>query len=182
MDRIESLWKGYSGQLLAFIRRRVDDPAEAEDILQDVFLKMFERIDTLQDAEKLPGWMYRIARNAIVDYYRARRPVQALNAEMPPDLETGESPVREEVASWLTPLIALLPETYREAVWLSEVEGVTHQAVAERLNISLTAAKSRVRRGKVLMKEILTDCCHFEFDQRGRVMDYKRRKDGCALC
>lgn len=182
MDRLEGLWKDYSNQLLAFIQRRVNDSTAAEDILQDVFLKMFERIDSLRDADKLQSWMYRIARHAIVDYYRSKKPADVLPEDLPDVSTEDEVQAREEVACWLQPLIVMLPETYRESVWFSEVEGLTHQEVADRLGISLTAAKSRVRRGKQMMKEMLTDCCRFEFDQRGRVVDYERRGRSCKVC
>ena len=74
MQPTETLWRAYSDQLLSFIRSRVKDPVIAEDILQDVFLKMHERLHTLKDDQKLQSWMYRIARNAIIDHYRSKKP------------------------------------------------------------------------------------------------------------
>lgn len=182
MVRTDLLWQDYSNQLLGFIQRRVNDSAVAEDILQDVFLKMFERLDSLRDADKLQSWMYQIARHAIVDYYRSKKPADVVLEELPDGSGDDEGDAREEMIGWLRPLIGMLPDTYHEAVWFSEVDGLTHQVVAERLGISLTATKSRVRRGKQMMKEMLTDCCRFEFDQRGRVVDYEQRGEDCLMC
>jgi RNA polymerase sigma-70 factor (ECF subfamily) len=143
---------------------------------------MYERIHTLRDDQKLESWMYQIARNAIIDHYRTHKPTDTLPNEMPTHLAPSDGQTRQEMASWLLPTIALLPDTYREPVRLSEMEGWSHQQVADHLNISLSAAKSRVRRGKLLVKEALTDCCQFEFDQRGRVIDYERRTESCSHC
>ncbi len=66
---IESIWKKFNQQLLAFIRFKVKDKSVAEDILQDVFIKVFQNLDSLQDKEKLRSWLYSISRNAIYDYY-----------------------------------------------------------------------------------------------------------------
>ena len=93
-----------------------------------------------------------------------------------PDLQPAEGDqIHREVAAWLVPMIQLLSEPYREAVRLAEIIGLPHKEVAQRQNISLSAAKSRVLRGKVMLKKLITDCCQLEFDQRGRVVDYERK-------
>ena len=180
MQPTETLWRAYSDQLLSFIRARVNDPAHAEDILQDVFLKMHEQLHTLKDDQKLQSWMYRIARNAIIDHYRSKKPFEDLPEELP-ELQPAEGDqIHREVAGWLVPMIHLLPEPYREAVRLSEIVGLPHKEVANRQGISLSAAKSRVLRGKIMLKKLITDCCQLEFDQRSRVVDYERRGGECS--
>ena len=76
----EQLWETFSVPLQRFIQRRVPDPHTAEDILQDVFLKIHMRIDSLHQQDRVAAWIYQIARNAIADYYRAQRPGSALPA------------------------------------------------------------------------------------------------------
>jgi RNA polymerase sigma-70 factor, ECF subfamily len=75
----EQLWEQFSAPLQQFIRRRIRDPHSAEDILQDVFLKIHTRIDTLHQQDRVASWIYQIARNAIADYYRAQRPSSDLS-------------------------------------------------------------------------------------------------------
>ena len=180
MQPTETLWRAYSDQLLSFIRGRVNDPSHAEDILQDVFLKMHEQLHTLKDDQKLQSWMYRIARNAIIDHYRSKKPFKDLPEELP-ELQPAEGDqTHREVAGWLVPMIHLLPEPYREADRLSEIVGLPHKEVANRQGIALSAAKSRVLRGKIMLKKLITDCCQLEFDQRGRVVDYERRGGECS--
>lgn len=80
-------------------------------------------------------------------------------------------------------MIDNLPEPYREAVVLTELEGLTQKELAGRLGISLSGAKSRVQRGRQQLKEMLFDCCRFEFDRRGGVVDCEpRSKSDCPEC
>jgi RNA polymerase sigma-70 factor (ECF subfamily) len=80
-------------------------------------------------------------------------------------------------------MIYSLPEPYRDAVVLTELEGLTQRELANRLGISLSGAKSRVQRGRAQLKQMLDECCTFEFDRRGKVIDCTpRAKTGCDEC
>src|SRR5438552_12599683 len=109
----EQLWETFSRPLQQFIRQRVRDPHTAEDILQEVFLKIHTRIDTLHQHDRVAAWIYQIARNAIADYYRAERPTLNL-AET---LAVPDSLPEEDVVRELLPCVATmvddLPDTYR---------------------------------------------------------------------
>ena len=176
---VEHAWTAFHVSLLQFIRRRVADQASAEDILQDVFLKVHTRIDTLKDADKLQGWLYQLTRNAIIDHYRRSR----LTSSVSDDIPAFESGQEEDVAKQLVPsvkaMLADLPAAYREALLLTEYEGLTQKELAERLGLSLSGAKSRVQRARQQLKQMLLDCCHFEFDRRGAIIDYQPR---CSCC
>lgn len=179
---LEHIWQEFAAKLRQFIRARVNDPATAEDILQDVFVKIQARLDQLKDPAKLQGWIYLIARNAIIDHHRTRKETvevpEALAAE--PAVEDGEL---EELKASFRRMIYSLPEPYREALVLTEFEGLTQQQLAERLGISLSGAKSRVQRGRVQLKDMLHECCTFEFDRRGKVIDCTpRARAKCEEC
>src|SRR5438132_4413152 len=75
---LETIWRDFAEPLHGFIRKRVSNEHDAEDVLQQVFVKIQTRLDSLHETEKLQGWLYRIARNAIADHYRARRPSESL--------------------------------------------------------------------------------------------------------
>ena len=176
----EQLWETFSSPLHQFILRRVSDPHSAEDILQDVFLKIHTHIDTLRTQERLTSWIYQITRNAIADYYRAQRPT----AELAETLAVTDEVVDDDVVRELSPCVAAmvegLPEAYREALRLTEYQGLSQKALGERLGISFSGAKSRVQRARAKMKEQLLDCCHFQFDRVGRIIDYQSRRACCA--
>lgn len=176
----ECIWKDYQEGLLGFIRSRVTDISVADDILQDVFVRIHANIDTLKEEGSVKSWIYQIARNALIDYYRANKPMEELPESIAaPEVDAGGKAQRE-IEGCVVRLIKELPELYREALLLSEVEGLTQKETAERLGLSLSGAKSRVQRGRELLKDLLDGCCHFEFDHRGMIVEYKPKGPGCG--
>ncbi|MHB8599284.1 MAG: RNA polymerase sigma factor SigZ [Ktedonobacteraceae bacterium] len=179
----ENVWDTFNVNLKQFILKRVASEDNAEDILQEVFVKIHTRIHTLRDEEKLPGWIYQIARNAIYDYYRSQRDTLALQA-LPnaPDFIAeemfGDSAI-EELLPCIREMVERLPVEYRQALILTEYERLSQKELAERLGISYSGAKSRVQRAREKLKKMLLDCCQFQFDHSGRVIDYQPRLDCC---
>jgi RNA polymerase sigma-70 factor (ECF subfamily) len=181
-DTIEHVWRTYHDGLHGFILSRVNDRDIADDILQDVFIKIQSGIDALADSGKIKSWTYQITRNAIIDHYRKHKHLEALPDELAaPDTDAGEQ-VRREIESCLLPMIQSLPDKYRRAVERSEIDGLTQKQVASELNISLSGAKSRVQRGRKMIKDMLSACCRFEFDHRMTMVDYEAREAGCEAC
>ncbi len=177
----EHVWETFHVPLQQFIRHRVSDDATAEDLLQDVFLKIHQHMETLKDVKKLESWIYKLTRNAIIDYYRSTRPTTSL--DVPESLQLPEDLPDEDVVSELFPsvraMVMSLPAQDRQALILTEYQGLTQKELAERLGLSLSGAKSRVQRARAKLKQQLLDCCHFELDRRGHVIDYQPR---CACC
>jgi RNA polymerase sigma-70 factor (ECF subfamily) len=175
----ERVWEEFNIGLKHFILKRVPDEASAEDILQDVFLKIHTHIDTLRETDKLQSWIYQIARNAVTDYYRTYKPAPGL-----PEMSYFPEDPFEDVVSDLLPyvkeLVDSLPPDYREALILTEYEGLTQRELAERVGISVSGAKSRVQRAREKVKIMLLSCCHFQFDRQGRIIDYEPNCDCCA--
>jgi len=168
----EDLFKSFGGRLRQFIQSRVSDASTADDILQDVFLKIHSRFETLQDETKLESWIFQITRNAITDHYRTRRPVEQLSAAFEPyDMPPEESAI-EKLSPGIREMIDSLPSHYREALLLTEYEGLSQKDLADRLSISISGAKSRVQRARGMLRDLLMECCHFEFDRYGTVIDY----------
>lgn len=176
---LESLWSDFARPLRAFLRSRVRNAADAEDLLQEVFLKVHQRIAGLRDSARLEGWLYQIARNAASDYYRRQRP----SAPLPEDLAAMSDPLSPDDNIDLRPairrMLATLPPKYRDALVLTEFRGENQRDAAAALGVSLPALKSRVRRGRALLREMLDECCRFEFDRRGKVIDAIPRRAGC---
>lgn len=172
-------WQSHRTMLHRFVLGRVRDRDAAEDIVHDVLLRAWKQRDRLRDRSKLVPWLHQMTRNAIVDHFRAYHPAE----ELPPDLPAPDHDrdAIAELAPCLTPFIEQLPDTYRDAIALSEVEGLTQQETAQRLGISLSGAKSRVQRGRARLQELLEACCRIERDHRGSVMDYEKKGQcGCS--
>ena len=180
----DQIWQEFSNRLRLFILRRVRSEHDAEDILQDVFWKIHSNIDTLRQGDKLEPWIYQITRNTITDYYRHQRKAPSDISEMP---EQETEPVAaedtpKEVVACLKPMIDDLPEKYRQAILLTEYEGLTQKEMSQRLELSLSGAKSRVQRARDILKGTLLACCHFEFDRLGRILDYQLKEQTCRYC
>lgn len=178
---LERIWQRFHDRLRSFLLARVRDAATADDLLQEVFLKVHRSIHTLRDEERLGPWLFQITRNAIADHYRAR---QARRHEGDATLEqvpAEENPAAAEqgLAASLLAMIEDLPAPYREAIELTEIEGLTQGELAALLGLSISGAKSRVQRGRERLKALLLECCHVEIDRRGSVIDYEVRSGCC---
>lgn len=193
---VTEVWQQVHDGLRGFIAKRVADPAEVEDILQEVFLRIHQRIDGLKDPRRVISWIYQLTRHAVIDHYRKPGRRQEVPAGLAADMETtglattavsldggeGSGQVRRELAGCLRPMLNRLSPDYRDAIMLVELEGLTQQAAAERLGLSLSGMKSRVQRGRKQLRQMLDACCLIQLDRRGGVAEYEMRPKGDALC
>jgi RNA polymerase sigma-70 factor (ECF subfamily) len=176
---LEIVWNHFCDQLCSFVRARVPDEDTAEDILQDVFVRIHAKADTLRDISKLESWVYQIARNAIIDYYRSRRTTVELPQMLGSWEDADEDDLATELSADVREMVEALPEPYRQALTLTYYEGLSQKELAKRLGISYSGAKSRVQRAREQVKDMLMTCCHFEFDRRGTIIDYYEH---CCCC
>lgn len=160
---------------------RVRDRAAAEDIVQDVLTRAYVHRDTLRDHRNLGEWLYQIARNAIIDHYRKRRPTEELPAGLADQEPDTSGEAERELARCLTFFVEELPTHYRQAVILAELRGLTQRKVASKLGLSVFGAKSRVQRARRMLEVMLLECCRLEFDARGGVVGYEP-KGNCEAC
>ncbi|RYV03241.1 hypothetical protein SOPP22_05720 [Shewanella sp. OPT22] len=177
MNMIEKVWKEFSQQLLAFIVNKVSDKSIAEDVLQDVFIKVYQNIETLEDKDKVRPWLYSITRNAIYDLYRKK----SLDYS---DVELDELPLvslhkNENLDRCLDILIKNLSADYSTVLDASELQGRKQKEIAEEQGLSLPAVKSRIKRGRAQLKDKLQACCDFEFRDDGGVESFCLNKCGC---
>lgn len=176
METTEQIWKEYHDQLFRFINKQVNDEMQAEDILQDVFIKILTKIDTLKDRSKLKSWIYQLTRNAIIDHYRLKKSTSDIDSfsiisETQVDMEA-----MHEATNWIGRFIEALPESYRQALVLYEMEGLAQKEIAELLNISYVNTRLRIQRGRKLLKKNLSDCCEFNVDTYGNILEYKKKR------
>jgi RNA polymerase sigma-70 factor (ECF subfamily) len=181
-DRLVVLWRDYQDKLLGFIRSRVKSTDVAEDILQDVFIKIQKSLPTLQNTERMESWIYQIVRNAVIDHYRARMAFEEVPQSLAAPEQDEEVQARYEISTCLMPMLETLPPPYRDALRLSEIDGLKQKQVAEALGLSLSGAKSRVQRGRAMVKDLLIGCCRFERDHRGAIVGYEPINSDCSGC
>lgn len=188
----ERVWTDMHAGLVRFVGRRVRHDADAEDIVQRVFLKVHESLGGLKDADRLHAWIYQVTRRAIADHYRS--PMRRREVPMEPDAPLADVPAApddqadaeagseafRELAACLHPLVAQLAAADQEALRLVEVEGLSQVEAADRLGLSVSGMKSRVQRARGRLRRIVEDCCRIDLDRRGGVIGYtSRRCDPC---
>ena len=189
----EDRWRELRARLGGFVGRRIGNPADAEDVVQDVFVRMQRNLDALSSAERLDAWAFRITRNAIADYYRASEHRRAsgkgtakiLNELAADSIDSEPSTVaRAEMASYcIAPMVRQLPQDYRQAIELTELEGMTQTAAAKQLGLTVPGMKSRVQRGRARLRAMLLRCCEIETDRRGGVVAFELRDgESCVAC
>ncbi|RAQ97168.1 RNA polymerase sigma factor SigZ [Thermogemmatispora tikiterensis] len=186
----ERAWVALHEPLRLFLRRRLPDEESVDDLLQEIFLRIHQHSQELRSNEKLEHWAYRIARHLVCDYYRRRRNLLPLEDQPQSQAVTSEILLRSEqeqasevaraaIKRSLQELIRCLPAPYREALILTEYEGLSQRELARRLGLSFSGAKSRVQRARERLRQLLQACCQFEFDRLGRVIGYQPLTSCC---
>lgn len=190
----DTAWAELHANIRGFVRRRVREPADVDDIVQQVFLRVHQSLPTLRDAEKLHAWIYQTTRRTIVDHYRTpahRRevPVGAADDVVPesqqvdPTADEHEESALEELSTCLRPLMGKLGEADQEALRMVEFDGLTQIEAARRLGLSVSGMKSRVQRARLHLRSALDDCCRVALDRRGSVVGYEGRgTQQCSSC
>src|SRR5215207_6926584 len=169
----DELWRELHGRLRGFVRARISDPDAADDVAQEVLLRLHRNLGALRAEDRLDAFAYRIARNAIIDHYRSRASAKE-TPEAPEELiarvdadgdaeQELQNGARQELARCLAPLIRKLPEPYREALTLTDVGG-----------LSVPGMKARVQRARAQLHELLTGCCEVALDSRRQISDVQR--------
>lgn len=164
----------YSQPIYSLIARSLRDPADAADVTQEVFVKVFRSISGFHGEASLRTWIYRIALHEASNQRRwwCRHKRQELTIDAPLQNEEGESTsladmlaagdaspfdhaARAQIRRRVEDALRLLPEVYREVVVLREIEGFGYEEIAEILNVNLGTVKSRLTRGRAALREHL---------------------------
>jgi RNA polymerase sigma-70 factor (ECF subfamily) len=179
-------WDELEGHLRPFVARRLAEPSDVDDVLQDIYLRIQAGVGSLRDSERFGPWVYQVARSALADHgrVRARHPLPPTDptgeraAAPPATADSSDESAEQALAKNIAVFVAALPSPYREAITLTELQGMSQKDAAEMLGISLSGMKSRVQRGRQQVREMLQACCEIALDARGRVLSYDRRPDG----
>ncbi len=178
------IWLKFSHPVKDFIRNQTHNADVTDDILQEVFIKIHQNLYLLWDEERVAGWVFQIARNTVLNYFRAQKK-QLENQEFHLQQPEGESHFKENdlneiVGIWLEEFKKDLDPKYQEALQLVDIEGITQVELARRLGISVSGAKSRVQRGREQLKQKLIGCCPVKTDQYGNILEIQNRNGDCV--
>jgi RNA polymerase sigma-70 factor, ECF subfamily len=165
---ILKIWHDNSVRIKQFICYKVNDDDCCNDILHDLFLKITNKREKIVLLEKPASYIIKMAQNAVIDFYKDQKRIQACDCTQ---IEGRQEFSDKELYNIsLMPYIQSLPSIYKEAIVLSDIEGLSQKDIAERLNISYTGAKSRVQRARKMLKEAILNCCNYKFDKFGNII------------
>jgi RNA polymerase sigma-70 factor, ECF subfamily len=174
-------WRALEARLRPFVAKRVRE-ADVDDVVQEVLLRIQRGLPSLRDDQRFGPWVYQVARRAVIDHLRFTMRHSRATSESPETEyhqgDVDDRLVEQEVAMYAAFFVSMLPSPYREALTLTELEGLTQKEAAEMLGISLSGMKSRVQRGRQKLRAALEDCCHIALDARRRVIGCEPRPDG----
>jgi RNA polymerase sigma-70 factor (ECF subfamily) len=195
MEPAERIWRESHEPLRAFISRRLPNEADVDDAMQEVFIRLEAHLSTLRRADRLAAWLFQVTRNVIADHHRSptqRREQTAgsvgemegdrLLGASEADLDGQSAELHLELAACLRPMLESLPPSYRDALVMVELDGLSQATAAERLGLSVSGVKSRVQRGRRKLEELMRECCDIELDARRRITSYARRDGSCESC
>ncbi|CAE6919350.1 Belongs to the sigma-70 factor family. ECF subfamily [Vibrio sp. B1REV9] len=181
---LEAIWNEYEHAICAFLRSKVSNEDDIDDLKQEILLKTYQNLKAIQDDSSVKSWLFQIANNTIIDFYRKRARNQRDNHLIADDLwfESQEANLKQELSKCITPFLRALPEEQAELLALVELDGMSQKKLAEEKALSYSTLKSRVQKSRTELKKLFEECCHFSFDQQGRVTDYHQKDAGCDRC
>ncbi|HYG50256.1 MAG TPA: sigma-70 family RNA polymerase sigma factor [Flavobacteriales bacterium] len=179
---VAEVYTKFRKSLYGYIYSKIKHKEDAEDILQNVFVKMQTNGAKLAEYEKIQYWLYRITRNSIIDHYRAKSG-KKIRLEWKdeftidlPEEETHDN--TKGLDACLTGFIDALPNDYKSIIIDSEIKGIAQKELSGKYNLAYPTMRSRVQRGREKLYKMMLNCCHIETDNRGNIIE-ATKKDNC---
>lgn len=176
MKCIVDAWDAYRPELLRFVSARVADSQEANDLVQEVFLRATRLENGLCGIDNRRAWLFHVARNLLIDRYRLARESVPFDDEHGLAEQPDEPAPVDSLSQCLPRVLSELTPEDREAITLCDIEGISQQAFADRLGLNLSAAKSRIQRARKRLRERLVTACQVKFDEAGQVCCFVPRE------
>lgn len=173
----KEIWDEHNGHLFNFINTKIEDEQSAEDILQEVSIKLLDNLNRETEIRNYKTWLFQVTRNTIADYYRRHRKHSELTIAQS-EISSNSRACFCDLSGFV--IQTYLPQKYSEPLYLSDIEQKPQQEIAEMLRLSLTATKSRIQRGRNKLKELVSDCIDINYNDKGQVSDFQL-KDNCEL-
>jgi len=182
--QFEMLWNDFNNELSNYIKSKVSQVHDAEDLLQEVYIKIYKNLDQLEKQAAVKSWIFKITKNTIIDYYKKKKDLLVTPDDLAQFVDSIESEdnMNDEISECLKHMIFDLPEKYKDVYDLYENKNMKHSEIVKELDISLSTSKVRLMRAKEMFKNNLVQCCDFEIDKYGNVIDYKKKENTCNSC
>lgn len=203
--KFDAVWRAYGQSLKAFLHSKVANPEEVDDLLQEILIKSHQNLEQLTDGEKLKPWLFQIANRTVIDFYRKKAVRDNLFSEVdnPVKLEqfsndgvhSGELTslpkswreqdsvtMSQELVACLSPFLANLPQKSQKLLQAIDIDGQSQKEYATEQGVSYSTLKSQVQRARIALRAQFEQCCHFDIDSRGKIVEYQSKNNRCDKC
>ncbi|PSW16584.1 RNA polymerase sigma factor SigZ [Photobacterium rosenbergii] len=172
--RIEDVWQQYQTSLKRFLHSNVSCPDDVDDLLQDILIKTYQQISTVKDKNKLKSWLFQLANNTIIDFYRKRARGKGVTEDELWYTEGGES-IHRQLSHCILPFIQALPEEDAQLLSAIEINGTSQKDYAEQHGMKYSTLKSRVQKSREKLNRLFNECCEMKLDSHGNIIDFEQR-------
>jgi len=173
---VPALWFEHKAALKGYIHKRIADEDVVNDILQEVLLKVYNFCLSKSGVRNIRSWLFQITQNTITDHYRKNSHFTALT-ENEDHSEDSVNRSFSDAVEFILPMINLLPQEYSLPLKMSDVDGIKQQQIADRLQLGLSATKSRIQRARVMLKDVFAECCIMEMNSAGQLISFEIQPD-----
>jgi len=173
----EAAFVAFKDQLSRYISKRLGTTQDADDILQEVFLRAARNEEKLGEVEKPLAWLFTVTNSVIVDHFRKKARGLPQGAEEIEDIPAPSASRAQDFVRCLLPLVNTLPDKYRDAVVYVDIKGGAQNALAKERGVAISTVKSQVQRGRKMLKVAIIECCHVEMTEAG--VDLSPKGDCC---
>ncbi|MGF1695269.1 RNA polymerase sigma factor SigZ [Vibrio lamellibrachiae] len=178
--KIETVWSEYRASLKAFLHKNVSTPDDVDDLLQEILIKTYNNLGVIKDKKKIKSWLFQIANNTIIDFYRKNgKRTEEIEDHV---WEAEPEEVLQQLSSCVLPFIKGLPQEHADLLTKIEIEGVPQKEYAQTHGIKYSTLKSRVQKSRSMLHALFSDCCEFSIDAQGNLLDFQQKPKQCSGC
>jgi len=171
---INDVVQEFYNYLKAYVLNKVKNKTVAEDIVQEVMIKLIESHQKSKEIKNIKAWLFQVSRNTIYDYYKKNNLEFSLDEDWNLNNEDDTELSKIMVSDYVIPMIQLLPDEYAKPLMLSDIDKVPQKDIAKQLKLELSATKMRIQRGRKKLRELFIKCCHLEYNKQGNFI-------GCTI-
>ncbi len=188
MTDTKIIWNTYSEDIKRFILSKTKDASIVDDLLQEVFIKVHTKVSHVQDVKKIRSWLFTVANNTIMDYFRTMNKNQVyVGIDI---AENNLADVNDQTADFyehseqdcLYEIIKNLDKKYRTPLLMADIQGYKQQQIAKVLKLPLPTVKSQIQRARKLIAQGFMDCCGYELNDKGLLVGEIKSNEDCKVC
>lgn len=178
---VEMVWKEYRVSLKVFLHSNVSNPADVDDLLQDILIKTYQNLSHVKDIKKIKPWLFQVASHAIIDFYRKQAKSNNVTID---DLWYHEDDVSvdAQLSQCIIPFIQALPADDAQMLTAIDIEGLSQKQFAEKMGMKYSTLKSRVQKSRGKLKTLFQECCELSLDSTGSIIDFQSKGKSCNKC